>query len=63
MLLIYADGGLGILHRLTGVIAQHRGDITSIGILDQAQDEARVYFEVTTPGVRPMLEDLRSLWS
>ncbi len=60
-LLIYADGGLGILHRLTGVIAQHRGDITSIGILEQVETEARIYFEVTTPGVQPMLDDLRLL--
>ena len=60
-LLISAEGGLGILHRLTGVIAQHQGDITSVGILEQTESEARIYFEVTTPGVALMIEDLRLL--
>lgn len=60
-LLIYAEAGLGILHRLTGVIAQHQGDITSVGILEQTASEARIYFEVTTPGVDLMIKDLRIL--
>ncbi len=60
-LLIYAEAGLGILHRLTGVIAQHQGDITSVGILEQTEAEARIYFEVTTPDFASMLDDLRRL--
>ncbi len=60
-LLVYADSGLGILHRLAGVIAQHRGDITSVGILEQVPDEVRIYFEILTPSVEPLLADLRLL--
>ena len=30
--LVHASAGPGVLHRLTGVIAQHRGDIVSVEI-------------------------------
>jgi energy-converting hydrogenase B subunit Q len=39
---VIANTGPGILHELTGVIARHRGDITSVEILD----EARTFFEI-----------------
>jgi energy-converting hydrogenase B subunit Q len=45
-LLIHADAALGVLHRLTGVIAQHHGNITSVEILENQPPEARLYFEV-----------------
>jgi len=45
-LLIHADAALGVLHRLTGVIAQHYGNITSVEILENQPPEARLYFEV-----------------
>src|ERR1700687_2679887 len=43
---VIAGTGPGILHELTGVIARHRGDITSVEILD----ETRTYFEIDVPG-------------
>ncbi|HLY16246.1 MAG TPA: DUF5612 domain-containing protein [Bryobacteraceae bacterium] len=49
-LMIHASAGLGVLHELTGVIARHRGDITSVEIIDQASGEARIYFEIALPG-------------
>ncbi len=61
-LLIDADAGPGILHRLTGVIAGHGGDIGSVSIIDNTAAGARVYFEVTTPAwEKAMLEELRAL--
>src|ERR1700690_2604339 len=60
-LLIDADAGPGILHRLTGVIAGHDGDIGSVSIVENTAAGARVYFEVTTPQWDAMLEALRAL--
>jgi len=60
-LLIDADAGPGILHRLTGVIAGHGGDIGSVSIIENTAAGARVYFEVTTPAWEAMLEELRAL--
>lgn len=61
-LLIHADAGLGILHRLTGVIAHHQGDITSVEILEQDPREARIYFEIALPsGADDLARDLRAL--
>ena len=61
-LMIHADAGLGVLHELTGVIARHRGDITSVEIIEQAAAEARIYFEITLPGsAEEMAADLRGL--
>ncbi|MFI4945833.1 MAG: hypothetical protein ACHP85_21345, partial [Burkholderiales bacterium] len=45
-ILIRARSGPGVLHQLTGVIARHRGDITSVVILDLGDEEMRVFFEV-----------------
>ncbi len=59
---VQAEAGLGVLHRLTGVIAQHGGDITSVAILDSIPPQARIYFEVELPGnLEAMLLDLRGL--
>jgi energy-converting hydrogenase B subunit Q len=60
-LLIDADAGPGILHQMTGVIAEHEGDIGSVSILENTAAGSRVYFEVTTPAWDSMLKDLRSL--
>ena len=59
--MVHADSGLGILHRLTGVIAQHLGDIASIAILEEVAEGARIYFEVVAPEPEPLIEGLRSL--
>lgn len=60
--LIRAQSGLGVLHRLTGVIAEHQGNISSVAIVDERPPEARIYFEIELPGPpEPLLEGLRAL--
>jgi energy-converting hydrogenase B subunit Q len=57
-LLVEADPGPGILHKLTGVIAQHQGNITSVDILGERQ----TYFEIDVPdGHSALQDDLRNL--
>jgi energy-converting hydrogenase B subunit Q len=61
-LVIHATGKTGVLHQLTGVIARHGGDISSVEILDNRPEQARTYFEVTLPaGPEAVIEDLRAL--
>jgi energy-converting hydrogenase B subunit Q len=51
-----------VLHRLTGVIAQHHGDIASVDILEPDTDGSRVYFEIAIPAsVTDLERDLRAL--
>jgi energy-converting hydrogenase B subunit Q len=59
--LIDADPGPGILHRLAGVIAAHHGDIESVSIIENTPAVSRVFFEVVTPSWQEMLDDLRGL--
>ena len=55
---VVAEPGPGILHQLTGVIARHAGDITSVEILSPT----RTYFEIEMPaGPAALVEDLRTL--
>jgi energy-converting hydrogenase B subunit Q len=49
-LLVRADPGPGLLHRITGVIAGHRGDITLVEIIENGPPESRVYFEIALEG-------------
>jgi energy-converting hydrogenase B subunit Q len=61
-LMVHAQAGLGVLHRLTGVIAEHKGDITSVEILENSDHDARIYFEIALPSPVAELErDLRQL--
>jgi len=61
-LVVLAEDQLGLLHRLTGVIAEHQGDITSVAILESGSQEARIYFEIKLPAAAANLEgDLRAL--
>lgn len=63
-LVAHAVGTTGVLHRLTGVIAEHQGDIASVEILANRPDEARTYFEVTFPDradAMSAVEGLRAL--
>src|SRR6185437_10811496 len=60
-LLIYAGAGPGILHRVTGVIAEHEGDIGSVSILENSAAGSRIFFEVATPRFEEMVGQLRSL--
>jgi energy-converting hydrogenase B subunit Q len=41
--------GPGILHQLTGVIARHQGDISSVEILEGGPDTSRTYLEIRLP--------------
>lgn len=57
-LLVEADAGPGILHKLTGVIAQHNGNITSVDIVEERQ----TYFEIdVAEDPTPLLDDLAKL--
>jgi energy-converting hydrogenase B subunit Q len=59
---VHAEAGLGVLHRLTGVIAQHQGDIASVEILENDSHDARIYFEITLPsGIAQLERDLCAL--
>src|SRR5437763_267392 len=61
-LVVNAVGRTGVLHQLTGVIARHEGDITSVEILGNWPHEARTYFEVVLPGAADgVVADLRAL--
>jgi energy-converting hydrogenase B subunit Q len=61
-IVVEATGSTGVLHQLTGVIARHQGDISSVEILDNRPEETRTYFEVALPGgAEELLDDLRAL--
>ncbi len=61
-LVVTAEDQLGVLHRLTGVIAEHQGDITSVAILESGSEDARIYFEISLPkSAVDLEEDLRAL--
>ena len=61
-LVVHAIGRTGVLHQLSGVIARHEGDITSVEILDNWPAENRTYFEVVLPGgPEALVDDLRTL--
>jgi energy-converting hydrogenase B subunit Q len=47
---ISVGSGPGILHQLTGVIAEEKGNITSVEIVGVSPDQDKVYFEVEVPG-------------
>jgi len=52
----------GVLHQLTGVIAQHHGDIRSVSIIEEHPADTRIYFELDLPGSEQVLvEDLQEL--
>jgi energy-converting hydrogenase B subunit Q len=51
-----------VLHELTGVIARHKGDISSVEISGHRDGETSVYFEIEVPDdPTPLLEELRAL--
>jgi energy-converting hydrogenase B subunit Q len=59
---VNADSGPGVLHQLSGVIARHQGDITSVEIVERGQTQSRIYFEIDLPsGPEALAEELRSL--
>ena len=60
---ILSASGPGILHATTGVIARHRGNITSVEIIEGGESgNDHVYFEIEAKGdPGPILEELRQL--
>ena len=59
---VRADSGPGVMHQMTGVIAKHRGNISSIDITTEGTVEARIYFEIDMPEPPELLlDDLRAL--
>jgi energy-converting hydrogenase B subunit Q len=59
---VRADSGPGVMHQMTGVIARHRGNISSIDITSEGAVDARIYFEITTPEApEALVEELRAL--
>jgi energy-converting hydrogenase B subunit Q len=61
-LVLETDNAPGVLHKLTGVIALHQGDIRSISIIEDQPINTRIYFELDLPGeTAALVEDLRAL--
>ena len=61
-LVIRAEEKVGLLHRLTGVIGEHEGNIVSVAIIDNRPPDARVYFEIELPdGLPRLIADLMKL--
>jgi energy-converting hydrogenase B subunit Q len=59
---IVARSGLGVLHELTGVIAKHQGNITSVEIIEERPPESHIYFEIALPATPAGLQsDLEKL--
>jgi energy-converting hydrogenase B subunit Q len=59
---IHAQEGLGLLHRLTGVILEHQANITSVAIIDNRPPDARIYFEIEMPSeLSQLVADLEKL--
>jgi energy-converting hydrogenase B subunit Q len=60
--LVRTGSGPGVLHQLTGVIAKHSGDISSVDISGHRDGQTSVYFEIELPeDPGPLLDDLRAL--
>ena len=58
---VRAASGPGVLHQLTGVIARHHGDISSVEIVDHG-DHSDVYFEIEMPDESDsLISDLNAL--
>ena len=50
---VLVNDGPGVLHQLTGVIARHHGDITSVGM---SEDGSETFFELTLTGEAAALQ-------
>jgi energy-converting hydrogenase B subunit Q len=61
-ILVITTPGPGVLHELSGVIARHNGDITSVEIVESRPPEGRIYFEVEQlKDAAALAADLRAL--
>jgi energy-converting hydrogenase B subunit Q len=60
--LVQTSPGPGVLHQLTGVIARHGGDISSVEISQLRPGDESVYFEIEMPNdPSATLDELRAL--
>jgi energy-converting hydrogenase B subunit Q len=61
-LTVRAHSGPGVMHQMTGVIAKHLGNISSIDITSEGAVDARIYFEIDMPEApEALIEELRAL--
>ncbi len=61
-LFVQAEEGRGLLHRLTGVIARHEGDISSVAIVERTDTEAKIDFEIDVHGdVEALVREMEAL--
>ncbi|HZQ51481.1 MAG TPA: DUF5612 domain-containing protein [Bryobacteraceae bacterium] len=61
-MIVVAANAPGTLHRLTGVIAGHQGDIRSVSLIEDRPVDTPVYFELDLPGSPEVLiSDLEKL--
>jgi energy-converting hydrogenase B subunit Q len=60
--MIEAAPGPGVLHQLTGVMARHGGDISSVSIIEESPAGARIDFELELPAeTDEVVRDLEAL--
>ncbi|HEY3841390.1 MAG TPA: DUF5612 domain-containing protein [Bryobacteraceae bacterium] len=60
-LVVHANSGTGILHKLTGVIAGYQGNISSVAIMQEREEGAYIFFEVLTSEPEALIRDLEAL--
>ena len=61
-LVVHTESAPRVLHQLTGVIADHGGDILSVEITGAGTVTSRVYFEITLKAsAAHLVDDLRAL--
>jgi len=57
-LVLTTRSGPGVLHAVSGIIAAHDGDITTLTILEHTADQTRLLLEVSGPRLDALLRDL-----
>jgi energy-converting hydrogenase B subunit Q len=61
-LMVRTQSGPGIMHQLTGVVAEHEGNITSVEIVEHKAPESLIYFEIEMPAEpAPMIARITGL--
>jgi len=60
-LVVEVRNGPGVLHRLTGSIFRHGGDITSVAILDNEKPVVSVFFEIGGGDIEAMQQEMRAM--
>ena len=60
-LVVEVRNGPGVLHKLTGIIFHHGGDITSVAILDNDQPVVAVFFEIGGGDIPAMEQEMGAM--